>query len=114
MIMNDHELLEMAAKAAGMKVGDREALDGWIWIIGEKSLFADEVEHYIWNPLADDGDAFRLALKLRINIEYVQQMDSVMCTLPGSMGATSVAAIGDAELRLAIVQAAFQLGKSMP
>lgn len=117
--MNDRELLEMAAKAAGMKVGDREALDGWICIIGEKSLFADEVEHYIWNPLDDDGDALRLAITLDIHInryagsttakEWCSRIDStehdqwkVNC--------------GDAmkSTRRAIVRAAAKIGKSMP
>lgn len=98
--MEDQELLELAAKASGNTVYSQAGL-------GVKS-----VQH--WNPLGDDGDAFRLALKLQIKIEYVPEMDSVMCSLPGSMGATSVAAIGDVELRYAIVKAAAQLGLAMP
>lgn len=54
--MTDRELLELAAKAAGIKV-----------------FFDDEGDCYrvkasgnraCWNPLDDDGDALRLAVKL--------------------------------------------------
>lgn len=111
--MGNLELLEMAAKAAGIKHVDYEGVgyDGsaGLVIVGEHGRHL-----HGWNPLADDADAFRLALKLQIKIEYVPEMDSVMCSLPGSMGATSVAAIGDVELRYAIVQAAAQLGLTMP
>jgi hypothetical protein len=105
--VNNRELLELAAEAAGL---------AWEW-----NACSGSIEHipkgyrfYVkWNPLLDDGDAFRLMIKLRIQIEYVDEMDSVMCSLPGSMGATSVAAIGDVELRYAIVQAAAQLGATL-
>ena len=48
--MNDKELLELAAKAAGVE--DEMLLFGW------------------WNPLTDDGDALRLAVTLNIDIEF--------------------------------------------
>lgn len=66
-----------------------------------------------WEPLEDDGDAFRLALRLQIKIEYEPEMDSLMCSIPGSQGATTVAAIGDIELRYAIVRAAAIFGESL-
>ncbi len=47
MKMTDKELLELAAKAAGIK---------------GKAIY--------WNPLTDDGDAFRLAVKLHIDVNY--------------------------------------------
>ena len=50
-ILNDRELLEMAAKAAGLEVQDPET--------GAYSM---------WNPLRDDGDALRLAVKMNITI----------------------------------------------
>lgn len=101
--MSDRELLELAAKAAGIP----------IWRHEYENTFCLLGNHQPWDPLTDDGDAFRLGLKLRIRIEYVDEMDSVMCSLPGSMGATSVAAIGNVELRYAIVQAAAQLGATL-
>ena len=55
--MTDKELLELAAKAAGYDLA---------WIKGKlywKSSLG------IWNPLTDDGDAFRLAVKLGLLID---------------------------------------------
>jgi hypothetical protein len=106
--VNDRELLELAAKAAGIEYSYWS--ETGLVRLDEKGDWQPGCQ---WNPLNDDGDAFRLALKLRIQIEYVDEIDSVMCSLPGSMGATSVAAIGDVELRYAIVQAAAQLGATL-
>jgi hypothetical protein len=51
-------LLELAAKAADMNVE-------WVSQYGVKELF-DNDAHREWNPLVDDGDAFRLAVKLKL------------------------------------------------
>ena len=62
--MDDRELLELAAKAAGMRVSkvrqaERDAMldpkTASLWIIGGNTA---------WNPITDDSDAFRLAVKL--------------------------------------------------
>lgn len=53
----DRELLELAAKAAGYEVA-RVADDG-------RSLVLVGVQEP-WNSLDDDGDAFRLAVKLNL------------------------------------------------
>lgn len=47
--MTDRELLDLAAKAAGQD-------------------FVNLLSHGKWNPLTDDGDALRLAVKLRLDI----------------------------------------------
>lgn len=58
----DLELLELAAKAAGMIPRDEWAYDEeW----GLK-VSAGLPPYEWWNPLADDGDALRLAVKLGI------------------------------------------------
>lgn len=66
--MTDREMLEMAAKAAGMAanqwadVGDLlPDKGGWVQFVGH-GLVA------IWNPLTDDGDALRLAVKLQLTV----------------------------------------------
>lgn len=68
--MTDRELLELAAKAAGMgqlvwgekyKVGDTEVDCTDLPYVSSES--PDESPAY-WNPLADDGDAFRLMVGL--------------------------------------------------
>lgn len=58
--MNDKELLELAAKAAGIEV---------ISDAGEKGLWIKH-KFLAWNPLTDDADALRLAVKLKIEIKY--------------------------------------------
>ncbi len=55
--MTDTELLEFAAKTGGY------SFDGDILRNNNT-----EFEYSGWNPLEDDGDAFRLAVHLRMNI----------------------------------------------
>ena len=61
--MSDRKLLEAAAKAAGIDLsaadwgGER---DGFYWVIYDQPGRVD-----YWNPITDDGDALRLAVKLR-------------------------------------------------
>jgi len=57
--VDDRELLELAAKAAGLKV---------IYNAGDRGLWLPE-EDDEWNPLTDDGDALRLAVKLRFRVD---------------------------------------------
>ena len=63
--MNDRELLEAAAKAAGiegkfMEWGPPDHLPG--------CGFVSKIGNWPWNPLTDDGDALRLAVKLGLAI----------------------------------------------
>ena len=60
----DRELLELAAKAAGYDYITETEGDVFAW----KSR--DCIE---WNPLTDDGDALRLAVKLGMNIEQTSE-----------------------------------------
>ena len=62
----DRELLELAAKAAGIRalVAPTNAAKHssiYCWINKTRKS---------WNPLTDDGDALRLAVRLRINLEF--------------------------------------------
>lgn len=59
--MTDRELLELAAKAAGYDK-DMQWDDKW-------GYFTD-YEGWLWNPLTDDGDALRLSVKLRIDVNH--------------------------------------------
>lgn len=59
----DRELLELAARAAGIRVcWHGEAVCARHMDRASSRIF--------WNPLADDGDALRLAAKLRIDLEW--------------------------------------------
>lgn len=62
--MSDRELLEKAAKAAGLDV---------VWDDGlqEHALYDEEgVLIGGWDPINYDGDALRLAVKLEISLEF--------------------------------------------
>ncbi|MHA3884612.1 hypothetical protein [Stutzerimonas degradans] len=56
--MDDRELLEMAAKAAGISIW-KHGSTGGAFINGRPEA---------WNPLEDDGDALRLAAGLCLNV----------------------------------------------
>lgn len=66
--MNDRELLEMAAKAAGIVVhapGQKLRDDiGY----GHVGLWTEETT--CWNPLTDDGDALRLAATCHMVLDW--------------------------------------------
>ena len=59
----DRELLELAAKAAGYEYAKH---GGYIVVDGIPGN---------WNPLTDDGDALRLAVKLRLSIDHNHPAD---------------------------------------
>ena len=56
----DRELLEFAAKAAGIAVDWRKGVDCL--------CYSGSPYNEAWNPLEDDGDALRLAVSLGISI----------------------------------------------
>lgn len=65
--MNDRELLELAAKAADTEVwsGRGHQAD----MMFRSSPSGDGVFSGVqWNPLTDDGDAMRLAVKLKLQV----------------------------------------------
>jgi len=69
--MTDKELLELAAKAAGMV--------GYKWcdlaLFPVQGLKCGRIPYEpMWNPLTDDGDALRLAVKL--DIDFYMGADS--------------------------------------
>ena len=117
----DRELLEMAAKAAGLfehKWSDAwkclgrwtHAKDGWYF------------EGPAWNPLTDDGDALRLAVKLDIDL-IRESLDDVPSTLTHvkaqswDLEFSASEALGDdhyAATRRAIVRVAAEIGRAMP
>ena len=91
--MDDRERLEAAAKAAG-EWSDKEPLD-----------------HIInrWNPLTDDGDALRLAVKLQMSMDTALAQSMAMVW----GGRDCVERHGDdpcAATRRAIVRAAAAIG----
>ena len=120
--MTDQQLLELAAKAAGLNVKAQSvnADDRWIGlIVGGKHTR----EKKFWNPLTDDGDALRLAVKLGLRIEINSQVlgdtlvssefyDKVECHNGDPYSATR-RAIVRAAAAIALVSAAAAIGKDM-
>ena len=109
--MTDRELLEMAAKAVGLTGYIYEWVDGPTFVIpGENPVY--------FNPLKDDGDALRLAVKL--NIEFAcfddhQSVNAGVWSPNGNSWDCLTPYNGDkiAATRCAITRAAAQIGKSM-
>lgn len=101
----DRELLGWAAKAAG----GLEYVDDIGWI----AVDANGNRGAWWSPLTDDGDALRLAVKLRMSID--RTATTIMAiTVEGSFVARadeSPAANPYAATRRAIVRAAAEIGK---
>lgn len=65
--MNDRELLELAAKAAGVDFYTPEGMDTpWCG----RGFYLRGCA--VWNPLEDDGDALRLAVKLGIELAFTR------------------------------------------
>lgn len=66
---SDRELLEKAAKAAGFQWNPTVSYEDGS--LHGCFLAADAQEAWPWNPLADDGDALRLAVKLDLQVRQV-------------------------------------------
>ena len=108
----DLELLTLAAKAAGLRI--RRHIAGFVHID------SDGLDAGRWSPLTNDGDAFRLAVKLNI-CTLLPSRDSVGRRVgAGEVGSTGPAFFEPyaphpfAAMRRAIVRAAAQIGEAMP
>jgi hypothetical protein len=105
--VTDKEQLELAAKAAGIEhhllITDDNAPDGY----------------RIWNPLTDDGDALRLAVKLGFSLQCATGLSIVTY----EDREARIKQVGEhhnlephnkeAATRRAIVRAAAEIGRSM-
>jgi hypothetical protein len=112
--MTDRELLERAAKAAGFGHPVDSADVGLTFKWGDGA----------WNPLTDDGDALRLAVKLGITIGpnydgqgVTPEWRSALASrfMPYTMGVDCSELHGDdpyAATRRAIVRAAAEIGSA--
>jgi hypothetical protein len=117
-VMTDRELLELAAKAVGMDVHWGEAWQSEMMFRVIPRPNSPLVSNIEWNPLTDDGDALRLAVQLRIDLD--QYADSVRCLRSEDFddweGTEAVENLGQdpyAATRRAIVRAAAEIGKQM-
>ena len=99
--MTDKELLELAAKAAGLEV-----------------VTPTMLKYGQWNPLTDDGDALRLAVKLGLKTSVGYDIGLVFCRPSESDEHEVWEPLGKndpyAATRRAITRAAAEIGKAMP
>lgn len=103
--MTDRELLELAAKAAGMKIL------GWLDGVPDVGCARNIVW---WNPLTDDGDALRLAVKLELKISHrTVDVDVSRGNASASVYVPTYSGREEATRR-AIVRAAAEIGRAMP
>lgn len=90
--MNDRELLELAAKAAGVQMSSHDLQRLSLGVPAEN-----------WNPLTNDGDALRLSVDMGFEDILYCRLDLDECH--GNKYAAT---------RRAIVRAAAEIGKAMP
>lgn len=114
--MTDKELLELAAKAQGwIDYPDDSIEAGDFWHTEpEKAPFDYRIYKSSWNPLNDDGDAFRLAVKLEMDIEWTTDQFNdqwVWVIINGDVLSESCGNDKYAATRRAIVRAAAEIGE---
>jgi hypothetical protein len=104
--MIDKELLELAAKAAGVEC--KKTPIGFYLLDEDRN----------WNPLTDDGDALRLAVKLGLKTSVGYDIGLVFCRPSESNENEVWEPLGKndpyAATRRAITRAAAEIGKAMP
>ena len=106
--MTDRELLELAAKAVGITLEWDGNPSEWM------PMYYEGKTYHAWNPLDDDGDALRLAVKLRLDIVISDDLKHTVAR-KGFLQ-MCVEAWGDDEntaTRRAIVRVAARIGRAM-
>ncbi len=117
--MTDRELLELAARAAGVELvwetmafthddGKEDSIDA-PYAIGD----SPDVAPWYWNPLEDDGEAFRLAVKLGLSVQVINKYTETQVFYPVGYELEKHLANPYAATRLAVVRAAAEIGKGM-
>ena len=116
-MQTDRELLELAAKAAGLYFhGHRETrtiVTAWVSTTGSTD------DWFCWNPLTDDADALRLAVRLGLLVYVMRDAGFTGIRLPsehigGKYDEVEIhVADPYAATRRAIVRAAAEIGRSM-
>jgi len=116
--MTDRELLELAAKAAGINYSH----DNAHWKHEDHCAFWSYDDLCTcgarWNPLTDDGDALRLAVKLGIAVQcHLHDSEGYALAGAGQIpNAVDIRPNDDpyAATRRAIVLAAAEIGRNKP
>ncbi len=109
--MTDRELLELAAKAAGIDLIPYTWSKGTGWDHdGFTRAGHGDME---WNPLEDNGDSLELAVMLGLMIDTSCQPALILCAGPQGIGLEESARINPlVATRRIIVRAAAEIGKT--
>lgn len=117
--MTDRELLQNAAKAAGITIEFREVYSSDFRSKREMALIREDghwkrrvTDCKFWEPLTDDGDAFRLMTKLKLLILPNKEGDAtIVDSYTECEGVEALHnANDDSAIRRAIVLAAAAIG----
>lgn len=108
--MTDRELLELAAKAAGYEFC-RSINEPHVIRRNDRGGLAKIIP---WNPLTDDGDALRLAVRLSIKVEPLGFCACRVETRDGYARTEAGYESTEAATRRAIVRAAAEMAKEKP
>ena len=121
--MTNKELLKLAYKASGYNFETK----GWVSIDYDEPQIdyikntwweSGREYHDLWDPLTDDGDALRLAVKLRIDLEFLANGKTVALPKNHHRQIENVLVETNKDdpcvaTRRAIVRAAAEIGRSM-
>lgn len=119
----DRELLELAAKAANIQIDKTTNGGGGVHNDGFDMLgnaVLDWHNGVTWNPLTNDGDAFRLAVLLSLQVgPNAASRDLTVVAWARERGLPAIyITVGnsgaEAAARRAIVRAAAEIGRAMP
>ena len=104
--MTDRELLQFVAKAAGVYLEWDGPPNQW------QPMYYKGKTYHSWNPLVDDGDAMRLAVKLDMDVEVLLDQGITMIHTDTTTSQTEPHNNDPyAATRRAIVRAAAEIGK---
>ena len=103
--MTDREMLELAAKAAGIDVLWHQA-----W-----NQFVFKTTYQKWNPLTDDGDALRLTVTLYFTVQVDEEDAKTYVVSDGGLCVAIESHTTDplVATRRAITRAAAEIGRNM-
>jgi hypothetical protein len=110
--MRNQSTLVSAAKAAGLRLDKTMRVPEGLMVVSDTT--EDQAQPVLWNPFADDGDAFRLAVKLGLEI---RNFNGAIHASKQGLVWREVAYFENGDLcataRYAIVRAAAAIGKRM-
>jgi hypothetical protein len=111
--MTDRELLDLAAKAAGLEFDPTYKNAHGLMVVRDGAVC--QSDQVLWNPLTNDGDALRLAVKLHMSVLSNEHASWVATGMHQIVRAEEHHDGADpyAATRRAIVRAAAEIGKGL-